>query len=112
MRLDKIFMSSAYACVAVALITIAVTKGRDKDVVDVEKEDCIDVATKLGDACQYWSDTFDKCYVGKCVTLAEGSLGCKSCQKGMDIVGIILLFSGVFFILCFSYALLDGLIGE
>ena len=34
MRLDKIFMSSAYACVAVALITIAVTKGRDKDSVD------------------------------------------------------------------------------
>ena len=105
-------MSSAYACVAVALITIAVTKGRDKDAVDVEKEDCIDVATKLGDACQYWSDTFDKCDVGKCVALAEGSLGCKSCQKGMDTVGIILLFSGVFFILCFSYALLDGLIGE
>ena len=59
MRLDKIFMSSAYACVAVALITIAVTKGRDKDSVDVKQNDCIDVATRLGDDCRYWSDTFD-----------------------------------------------------
>ena len=53
-------MSSAYACVAVALITIAVTKGRDKDVVDAKQNDCIDVATKLGEDCRYWSDTFDK----------------------------------------------------
>ena len=85
-------MSSAYACVAVALITIAVTKGRDKDSVDVKQNDCIDVATRLGDDCRYSSDTFDKCYAGKCVSLAEGSLGCKSCKKGMDTVGIILLF--------------------
>jgi len=105
-------MSSAYACVAVALITIAITKGRDKDAVDVDKDNCVDVAAKLGDDCQYWSDTFDKCYAGKCVALAEGSLGCKSCQKGMDTVGIILLFAGVFFILCFSYELLDGLLGQ
>ena len=112
MRLDKIFMSSAYACVAVALITIAVTKGRDKDAVDVKQNDCIDVATRLGDDCRYWSDTFDKCYSGKCVSLAEGSLGCKSCKKGMDTVGIILLLGGVFFVLCFSYELLDGLLGE
>ena len=105
-------MSSAYACVAVALITIAITKGRDKDAVDVDKDNCVDVATELGDDCQYWSDTFDKCYAGKCVTLAEGSLGCKSCQKGMDTLGIILLFGGVFFILCFSYSLLDGLLGQ
>jgi len=112
MRLDKIFMSSAYACVAVALITIAVTKGRDKDAVDVKQNDCIDVATRLGDDCRYWSDTFDICYSGKCVSLAEGSLGCISCKKGMDTVGIILLFGGVFFVLCFSYELLDGLLGE
>ena len=36
-------MSSAYACVAVALITIAVTKGRDKDSVDVKQNDWLQV---------------------------------------------------------------------
>lgn len=112
MRLDKIFMSMAYACIAVSLIATAVTKGRDKDVVNVAEKDCVDVAEKLGEDCRYWNDTFNKCYAGKCVKLAEGSIGCESCEKGMDTVGIILLFAGVFFVLCFSYEFLNGLLGE
>ena len=105
-------MSSAYACVAVALITIAITKGRDTGVVDVDKENCVQLPAKLGDDCRYWSDTFNKCYTGQCIELAEGAWGCKSCKKGLDMVGIILLFLGVFFVLCFTYELLHGLIGS
>ena len=51
-------MSLAYACIAVSLIATAVTKGRDKDTVDVAEKDCVNVATKLGEDCRYWNDTF------------------------------------------------------
>ena len=116
MKVDKIFSSLFFVCVAVACI--ASTLNSDGE--HVSNTLCKDVKQqgsnrgdglygntykKSGTVCYYSKN--NQCFRGKC-----NSDGCKNCTKSLNALGIFLLFIGTFCILAFSYLLLDGLISK
>jgi hypothetical protein len=115
MKVDKIFSSLFFACIAVSCI--ASTLNSDGERVnnslckDVRQQDVNNgglyghIYKKQGTDCYYYKN--NNCFRGKC----NGD-GCKNCTKSLNILDIFLLFFGTFCILVFSYLLMEGLISK
>jgi hypothetical protein len=115
MKVDKIFSSLFFACIAVACIASTLNSDGER----VNNTLCKDIEQrgvtrdglygnpymKNGANCYYYNN--NKCFRGKC-----NSDGCKNCTKSLNVLDIFLLFFGTFCILAFSYLLLDGLISK
>jgi hypothetical protein len=115
MKVDKIFSSLFFACIAVACIASTLNSDREQ----VNNSLCKDVRQqgvnngglygsiykKKGTDCYYYKN--NKCFHGKC-----NADGCKNCTKSLNVLDVFLLFFGTFCILAFSYLLLDGLISK
>lgn len=104
MKVDKIFSSLFFACIAVSCIAYALNSQMIKSNT-ICKDSSSNIDYKKGDVCYYYNN--DKCFSGTC-----NNDGCKNCTKSLSILDIFLLFIGTFFILAFSYSLLDGLISK
>jgi len=114
MKVDKIFSSLFFACVAAACIASTLNSGgemvNNSLCEGVRKHGVINgglhgSAYKIGAKCYYYKN--DKCFEGACK-----SIGCENCTKSLNVLGIFLLFTGTFCILTFSYLLLEGLISK
>jgi hypothetical protein len=115
MKVDKIFSSLFFACIAVACIASTLNSDGER----VNNSLCKDVKhqgvnngglygrtyKKFGANCYYYKN--DKCFKGTC-----NSDGCENCTKSLNVLSIFLLFVGTFCILAFSYLLLEGLISR
>ena len=115
MKVDKIFSSLFFACVAAACLAAPLNSDGWK----VSNNRCGDISTsennngyifneqsnKSGDNCYYYKN--NECFKGTC----SGN-GCTKCTKSMNLLIIVLLFSGTFCILAFSYLLLEGIISK
>lgn len=116
MKVDKIFSSLFFACIAVACI--ASTLNSDGESVNNSMCKDVDKITdnhggyllvgphkKNGDYCYYYKN--DTCFQGTC-----NEDGCVNCTKSLPTLSIFLLFTGTFCVLAFSYLFLEGLISK
>ena len=116
MKVDKIFLSLFFACIAVVCIASTLNSNGER----VNNTMCKDVNKqgdnrgdglygstykKNGANCYYHKN--EKCFKGKC-----NADRCENCTKSLNVMGIFLLFGGTFCILTFSYLLLEGLISK
>lgn len=116
MKVDKIFSSLFFACIAVACIApvlnsdgehanITMCNDVNKAVINRVNGMYGSTDKKRGANCYYYKT--EKCFRGTC-----SSDGCENCTKSLTVLSIVLLFSGTFCILTFSYLLLEGLISK
>jgi hypothetical protein len=116
MKVDKIFSSLFFACIAVACIApvlnsnggrvnITLCKDANKGVISRGNGLYGSAEKKSGADCYYYKN--EKCFGGTC-----NSDGCENCTKSLTVLSIVLLFSGTFCILAFSYLFLEGLISK
>ena len=116
MKVDKIFSSLFFACIAVAciapvlnsngeLVSITLCNFDNRGVINRGNGLHGSDEKKSGTICYYYKN--EKCFRGTC-----NSDGCENCTKSLTALSIVLLFSGTFCILAFSYLLLEGLISK